>query len=170
MFTKQECRELLGKVPEDFDDTYKEFWTYIIEKINVVVSRIRWIYIDICQKDLENSFRQEKSIVESLLKRGAQIKVVKAPILKAEIKAWLEMMHKMSSQDIVELYNESVMELSHQVLDVINQTLKELETGCLIIDPLLKIFFHKEIRVIRMFPFNPKDYLNRHRVKIRNQL
>jgi hypothetical protein len=50
-------------------------------------------------------------------------------------------------------------------MDVVDQTLKEGEMGVLFLDSRLKISFPSGLRVIRMFPFDPRDYLNRHRVK-----
>jgi len=71
------------------------------------------------------------------------------------------------SQVVLELYEESSKEMCRSVMDAIDQTLKNGKMGVLFIDSSLKISFPKDLTVIRMFPFDPQDYLKRHQVKLR---
>ena len=169
MFTTEQFKELVGEVPDDFDETAKEFWEYVTKRLKAISNRIRWVYSDSFSKDEGKApFQEEEStIVRELVKNGAQLQSVEDPILTAEVKAWLEMTKTSSNQVVRELYEESLKEISKQVIDVIDQTLKNGELGVLFIDSNLKISFPREMRIIRMFPFDPQDYLKRHQVKLR---
>jgi hypothetical protein len=171
MFTKESFKRIVGEVPEDFDKTAKEFWGYITKRLKTVLSRIHWVYSDSLPKDVENTSLRDKEyvIVEGLVKNGAQLKYVEDSILAAEVKAWFEMTKTSSSQVVFELYNESLREMCRSIMGTINQTLKRGEIGVLFIDSSFKISFPREIRVIKMFPFDPQDYLKRHQVKLRKQ-
>ena len=169
MFTTEQFKELVGEVPDDFDRTTKEFWEYVTKRLKAVSSRIRWVYSDSFSKDEGKApfLGEESSIVKGLVKNGAQLQSVEDPILAAEVKAWFEMTKTSSSQVVLELYEESSKEMCRSVMDAIDQTLKNGEMGVLFIDSSLKISFPKDLTVIRMFPFDPQDYLKRHQVKLR---
>lgn len=169
MFTGKEFKELVGEIPKDFDKTTKDFWKYIIKRLKAVSRRVRWVYSDSLLKNERKTYfrREESAIIKELDKNSVQILAVGDPTLASEVKAWLEMTKTSSSTVVFELYEESLREMSKHVMDVVNKTLKNEEIGVLFIDSSLKISFHKDMRVIRMFPFNPQDYLNRYRVKLR---
>lgn len=169
MFTGEEFKELVGEIPEDFDRTTQNFWKYILERLKAVSSRVRWVYSDSLLKNERKLYfrREESAIIKELDKNDAQLQAVGDPTLTSEVKAWLEMTKTSSSKVVFELYEESLREMSKHVMDAVDKTLKNGEIGVLFIDSSLKISFPKDMRVIRMFPFNPQDYLNRYRVKLR---
>ncbi|MFQ6075705.1 MAG: hypothetical protein ACE5Z5_06190 [Candidatus Bathyarchaeia archaeon] len=69
MFTKDEFKNLVGRVPEDFDRTAKELWEYVNERLKAISSRIHFVYSDSFPNDKGKSpFRGEESaIVEELV-------------------------------------------------------------------------------------------------------
>lgn len=168
MFTREEFKELVGEVPEDFDRTAEEFWNYVSERLRSVASKIRWVYSDSFPEGegKKTSQGEEVEVVRALAGSGAQLRAVGDPILVGEVKAWLELSRTSSNQVVLDLYRESLKEVGAHIVNVICQTLKDGEMGVLFVDPGLKISFPGEVRVIRMLPFDPQDYLNRHRVRL----
>jgi hypothetical protein len=169
MITREQFRGLVGEVPDDFDRTVKEFWEYIQERLKAVSSRIRWVYSYSFSKDDGQALIQEEesAIIKELVKNGAQLQTVTDPILAAEVKAWFEMTKTSSSQVVFELYEESLNEMCRRVTESIDQTLQSGDMGVLFIDSSLNLSFPMDLKVIRMFPFDPQDYLKRHQVKLR---
>ncbi len=167
MFTRDEFQKLVMRVPDDFDSTWNEFWEYVSDRLRTVASKIRWVYTDSgSQEKGEPSIVGESAIVAGLVTTGVKVHAAVDPILVAEAKTWLEMARKSPSQVLREMYDESVSEIGRHVVDVVNQTLEDGEMGVLFLDPLLKISFPEKLRVIRLFPFDPQDYLTRHRVRL----
>jgi len=169
MFTRGEFQKLVMRVPDDFDSTWNEYWEYVSDRLRVVASKIRWVYTDSgSHEEGESSIVGESAIVAGLVTTGTGVKVQAAvdPILVAEAEAWREMARKSPSQVLREMYDESLGEIGRHVFDVVDQTLEDGEMGVLFLDPLLKISFSEKLRVIRLFPFDPQDYLIRHRVML----
>ena len=52
-------------------------------------------------------------------------------------------------------------------VSTVDKTLNDGEIGVLFIDRDRRIIFPDTIRVIRMHPFDPSDYLNHHRIKLK---
>jgi hypothetical protein len=167
MFTRDEFKKILMIVPNDFDSTSKEFWEYVSNRLRTVSSKIRWVYTDAYPHgEIESSHVGESSIVADLVTTGVKVHKAVNPILAAEAEAWREMEKESPSQVVREMYDESVREISRHVIDAIDQTLEDGEMGVLFLNPLLKIHFPEKMRVIRLFPFDPQDYLTRHRVML----
>ena len=165
MFTRGEFQKLVTRIPDDFDSTWNEFWEYVSDRLRIVASKICWVYTDSCSyEEGESSNVGESAIVAGLVKTGAKVQEVVDPMLVAEAEAWREMERKSPSQVVREMYDESLGEIGRHVFDAVDQTLKDGEMGVLFLDPLLKISFSEKLRVIRLFPFDPQDYLTRHRV------
>ncbi|MEE9510368.1 MAG: hypothetical protein V3V81_07740 [Candidatus Bathyarchaeia archaeon] len=167
MFTRDEFQKLVMRVPNDFNSTWNEFWEYVSGRLRIVASKIRWVYTDFGSYKLgKSSVVGESEIVAGLVKTGVKVQVVVDPILEAEAKAWLEMERKSPSQVVREMYEKSLSEIDKHLFDVVDQTLEDGEMGLLFLDPLLKISFSEKLRVIRLFPFDPQDYLARQRVML----
>ena len=167
MFTRDEFQKLVMRVPNDFDSTWNEFWEYVSDRLRIVASKIRWVYTDFSSyKEGKSSVVGESEIVAGLVKTGVKVLVVVDSILVAEAKAWREMERKSPSQVVREMYEKSLSEIGKHLFDVVDQTLEDGEMGVLFLDPLLKISFSEKLRVIRLFPFDPQDYLARHRVML----
>jgi hypothetical protein len=167
MFTRGEFQKLVMRVPDDFDSTWNEFWEYVSNRLMVVTSKIRWVYTDSgSHEEGESPIVGESAIIAGLVTTGVKVQVAVDPILVAEAEAWREMERKSPSQVLREMYEESLGEIGRHVVDVVDQTLEDGEMGVLFLDPLLKISFSEKLRVIRLFPFDPQDYLTRHRVML----
>ena len=167
MFTRDEFQKLVMRVPDDFDSTWNEFWEYVSDRLRAVASKIRWVYTDSGpHEEEESSMVGESAIVAGLVTTGVKVQAAVDPILVAEAEAWREMARKSPSQVLREMYDESLGEIGRHVVDVVDQTLEDGEMGVLFLNPLLKIFFPEKLRVIRLFPFDPQDYLTRHRVML----
>jgi hypothetical protein len=163
MFTVNELEEIIEEIPEDFSKTIKEFWDYINERLRNIPIKISWVYTDISLQNRNNL----SAIVDFLVKKGAILKSVEDNFLNAEVKAWFEMIKNSKSSIAFEMYKESREELNKHIVTIIKNTLKEGEIGVLFINSDSKISFPKKIRIIRMFPFHPQDYLNRQKAKER---
>ena len=99
MYTKEEFKDLLGVVPEDFDLKLNEFWSYIEDKFKVLFGHIQTVYGDIACKHEEDCLNILNSIdtknyvlVRKLVGNGARFYVIEDPLLKAESESWLKML------------------------------------------------------------------------------
>lgn len=61
----------------------------------------------------------------------------------------------------MELFEETLREVSKHIVDLIDQMLKDGEMGVLHIDSGVKISFPQNLRVVRAFLPIPQDYLKR---------
>jgi hypothetical protein len=165
MFSKNEFKNLVNFVPDNFDDTTHEFWSYINERLIAIANRIQHIYSDASSLSQKNISEYEKDIVSTLIDHGATLVHIENPMLLAEAHAWLKMMEKSSTPVLDEMYLACLQEIHRQVLHMINNSLLDGEMGVLFVDSQLQISFPESIRIIRMLPFNPQDYLKRHRVQ-----
>jgi hypothetical protein len=168
MFRRGEFKRLVGFIPNDFEEASKEFWDYIEEKLTPFMRKIGRVYCeDLAEDGAKKIGEGEKIILDKLAEAGAEIKVVEDPVLTAETDAWRRMMEEKPSRIVLELYEESVRERDDGIESLINESLKDGETGLLSIDSSIKISFPADVRVVRMCPFDPQDYLNRHLTKVR---
>ncbi|UCH36893.1 MAG: hypothetical protein JSV76_04160 [Candidatus Bathyarchaeota archaeon] len=165
MFSKNEFRNLVNFVPDNFDDAAHEFWSYVNERLIAMANRIQHLYSDLSNLSQKNISEYEKDIVTRLIDHGATLAHIENPMLMAEAHAWLKMMEKSSIPVLAEMYLACVQEIHRQVVHMIDNSLLDGEMGVLFVDSQLQISFPNSIRVIRMFPFNPQDYIKRHRVK-----
>lgn len=171
MFTRDELQPLLTEVPDDFARTQDEFWTYVSDRLRAVVGQIRWVYTE---SDAFLSAATTRDgvavVVASLVASGVKAQVAVEPLLLAEVEAWRDLTRTSPSPVVHELYEDSVRELGRHVVEVVDRTLKDGETGVLFLHPLLAISFPDILRVIRLLPFDPQDYLARYRVLLTKRL
>ncbi|MFX0095160.1 MAG: hypothetical protein ACFFBD_25725 [Candidatus Hodarchaeota archaeon] len=155
----------MGFVPKDFDKTNDEFWEYITKRLQTLWHRITWVFTD--NEEMQNSSLKgyEVHLVHGLVKEGAQLRSIKDSPLFAESQAWFEMMQTSPTQVIMELYEETLKEINRHAVEIIEQSLRDGELGVLFVDSSVNLPFPEEMRVIRMFPFNPNDYLYRYQVR-----
>jgi hypothetical protein len=167
MFTLEEFQRLVGEIPEDFEKTTNEFWSYIQSRLRTLSKKIRWVTSDVFLQDREKVTigEEERTVIDELVNSGVKIQVLEDSTIIGEVKSWRAMVETTSSQVISELYEESLLDLSHFLTNLVKETLQDGEVGILLFDSQIPLSFPEEIRVIRMIPFNPQDYLNRHRVQ-----
>lgn len=165
MFTRDEFQKLVTRVPDDFKSTQDEFWEYVSDRLRAVATKIRWVYTDSDSHPAEASSKEGMlAVVAGLVASGVKVQAAVDPLLVAEAEAWRDLARASPSQVVQELYDESVREIGRHVVEVVDQTLKDGEMGVLFLNPLLHISFPEILRVIRLLPFDPQDYLTRHRV------
>ncbi len=165
MFTRDELQTLLRVVPDDYALTQDEFWTYVLDRLRAVARQIRWVFTESNVDPAAAAVRGGvAAIITGLVASGVQVQVAVDPLLLAEAEAWRDLTETSPSPVVRELYDDSVRELGRHVVEVVDRTLKDGETGVLFLHPLLSISFPDTLRVIRLLPFDPQDYLARHRV------
>ena len=88
-------------------------------------------------------------------------------MLAAEAEAWLEMTKNEGNQAILELLEENIKDQNDHVSNILDKTLKNGSLGIMLFDPEKRCSFPESINVVRMYPFDPCDYLRRHLVKLK---
>jgi hypothetical protein len=166
MYTKDEFKEETSYVPDDYDTKCQEFWGYVAEKLGVLKGRIRRIFresLSINTREallaLSGDEEQSRTVLVGLLEDGAAPESTEDPILMAETESWIEMMRKTPNEMLSELYGQSLAEQNRYVADRIGESLREGEVGLLLIDSRRRIEPPQDIRVIKVCPFDPADYL-----------
>jgi hypothetical protein len=107
------------------------------------------------------------ALLVNLLQEGAELKLTEDPILVGETESWLNMIRESPNDTLLEFYEQSLKERNQDLSNHITQALGEGEVGLLLIDSRRKLDFPEGIRVIRVYPFDPADYLNTEMVKAR---
>jgi len=166
MYTRREFAELCSEVPEDFEARTREFWGYVRERLKALGGRVRWVYRDGVTEPGEKGLNMLKAadpenfaVVDGLLERGAELQVVEDGLLLAEVKAWMDMLAQRPTAAVQELLEASLRDRLDHIATEIERALKDDEVGVLFVDPGLDVDSPNDARVIRMYPFHPKDYL-----------
>ncbi len=177
IYAKSEFREAVSYVPDDYDAQSEEFWTYVADKLRAFRGRIRWVFRESLSGDTEEALKEASgdegrglSLITGLIEEGAKLKPTEDRILVAETESWLKMIRGSSNDALVGLYEQSLAERNHHISDLIDQSLGEGEVGLLLIDSRRKLELPKDIRIVRVLPFDPADYLNAEIVKARLRL
>ena len=169
MFTKEELESIDSNLPEDFQSRSKEFWDYVAEKIKRprVINRI---YFDSLTSEKDALGYVEKNnaecglLIEALISDGATLYPTEDRLLVEETASWAAMMENGKREDptMVELLTQSISDRNRFLSNVVNETLKENETGLLFVRPGRDIVnsLPPDIKVIKIQPFEPSDYLN----------
>ena len=165
MYSREDLKKILGLVPDDFEATSLKFWGYVEEKLKPFVGRIHVIYSE--KHDNKDPNSQLDSILKELINNHAELQCIEDPLLAAEAEAWRELMKSSQNQAVSELFEESMTERNDHAKGVIERTLGENQMGILFMDPTRKVSLPDDVKVIRMCPFDPIDYLNRHLVKLK---
>jgi len=166
MYTKDEFKEEASYVPDDYDMKCAEFWSYVAEKLSVFKGRIRKIFRESLSMNTKEALRamsgdeqHSRTVLVGLLEDGAEMESTEDPILMAETESWMAMMRRTPNEMLSELYGQCLAERNRYVANRIDQSLREGEVGLLIIDSRRRLELPQDIRVIRVCPFDPADYL-----------
>lgn len=157
MFTSHEFQSLIGSIPADFQKTEKQFWDYITQKLNSLIPRITCLFSSHTAQDSAESI-----LINNLIKTGIRHVLTPDEILLREGLEWFRMTKVTPNEGVLQLYEESSHEIEQHTLASINNTLQDGQLGILLLSAGIKMMFPENLRVIRMFPFNPLDYLKRH--------
>ena len=174
MYTKNEFKHEASYVPEDYDAKSEEFWNYVVEKLNVFRGRIRKIFRESLSTDTKEALLalcgnedRSYSVLASLIEEGAELEPTEDPILIAETESWIEMIKGTPNETLLELYQQSLAERDRYAANRIRESLGEEEVCLLLIDSRRRLQVPQDIRVIRVCPFDPADYLASTIVKAR---
>jgi hypothetical protein len=174
MYTKAEFIDEASYVPDDYEAKCEEFWRYMTEKLSVFRGQIRKIFRESLSTNTKEALlalsgdeHQGRSVLVSLLDDGAELESTEDPILMAETQSWIEMMRGTPNVMVSELCGQSLAERNRYVANRVGESLREGEVGLLLIDSRRRIEPPQDIRVIRVCPFDPADYLASTIVKAR---
>lgn len=177
MFTKEDLSRMDPRLPEDYDEKAKEFWTYVESRLSVLGVRIKKIYLEsigvIGKRHLDMlaiADPAQHKVVKELLDSGAELVEAESPELVLETMSWMQRMQDAFSTDrgedvsavqaIGEFMQESLRERDEFVGRKVDESLKEGETGALFMDLSRRIDVPNDVRVILTCPFQPRDYVN----------
>ncbi|MCW4031717.1 MAG: hypothetical protein NWE80_05065 [Candidatus Bathyarchaeota archaeon] len=175
MYTEVEFKNLAAYVPDDFKQKTSEFWSYVRERLLKLSGKVNKIYRDgIFKDDLEASSQlrsidnENYLVIKSLVEKGAHFVATEDPILVGESESWVTMLENQKSNIVIqELFQKNLEERIRYISDRIEQTLKDNEVGVLFLKPNLRVELNKSIKVIRMWRFDPSDYLKSWQVQLR---
>ncbi len=162
MYSAVDLKEFLGSVPSDFVDESRRFWIYVEEKVALAPGDVSLVCLLWNEETVD---ARARSIVESMETRGAETLRLEDSILLGEARAWLDMSLNVGDLGSKELYEESNRELV-QALDMMLDTLADMKTALVFVDPAFKPVFPEGLRVIKMMPLDPEDYLRRHKIRL----
>ena len=155
-----------SEVPDDYDAKSEEFWSYVAEKLRVFKGRIKKVFRESLSTNTEEALlalsgdeQRGYSVLVSLLEDGAELEPTEDPVLMGETESWMAMMRGTRNEALLELYMESLAERNRYVASCIDKSLREGEIGVLLIDSRRKLELPQDIRVIKVCPFDPADYL-----------
>jgi hypothetical protein len=175
MYTEAEFKNLATSLPEDFIQKTSEFWNYVNERLAKLSGKIDRIYRDGICRDAREALSQLCSMdsenclaVKCLVENGARFVATEDPILVGESESWATMLKNQQSNSVIrELFQENLEERIRYISNRIEQTLKNNEIGVLFLEPNLRVELSKDIKIIRMWRFDPSDYLKSWQVKLR---
>ena len=166
MYAKSEFTRAVSYVPDDYDAKSEEFWTYVTDKLTAFRGRIRWIFRESLSEDTKEALKEVSgdeerglSLIVGLLEEGAKLKPTEDRILVAETESWLRMIRGSPNDVLLELHEQSLAERNRHISNLIVQSLGEGEVGLLLIDSKRKLELPKDVRIVRVLPFDPADYL-----------
>jgi hypothetical protein len=170
MYTDQELRKVATELPEDFTQKSEEFWNYVRDKLNTQ-RNIRKIYYDslvtnerdkaleFVKKSNERSFE----IIEQYMNLGAILEATEDPLLVQEAFSWFSMLQE-GKTDLAteEMIEKNMGDRDKFVTQRIAESLNQDESGILFLAPGRRIdgYLPADIRLIKIQPFDPSDYLN----------
>ncbi len=164
MYSKEELKNLLGQVPEDFEATSSEFWSYIEEKLKPFMAKLNCIYSS-GHFALKDPTSQTYRILKEL-DGHAQFLSIDDPLLVAEAEAWVALIHREQNQALLELFEENTNDRIRYASNMINTTLRDGEIGVIFTTTARTFHLAEDIKIVKMCPFDPKDYLNRHLIRL----
>jgi hypothetical protein len=158
MYSENDIRVILSETPQDFEKESNEFWNYVGDKLRQLGTSVNDVYL-VLGKQVTDP--KAKGIVNALQEKGAELHQIEDKMLVEEARAWY-----LNTEDSAGLQEEFLKDINREISDILrpmfNSYLKDLEVGVVFFEPICSLSVEQDIRVIRMAPFDPKDYLVRH--------
>ncbi len=171
MFTSEELSAINPKLPDDYAQKSKEFWDYIGEKLRSLTS-VQKLYFDSLTTDqqekalefIKKNNEQCYNLFQRFIMSGAVMQATEDPILVQETASWISMLKDdKTSLATEEMLAKNMIDRDKFIAKKILESLNEGETGILFLSPERKITEYipaDRMRVIKIQPFDPTDYLN----------
>ncbi len=167
MFSEKELKNMGIAVPHDFGEKSGEFWSYIEDRLRVLSTRIRRVYIESASRGgivelnkIKGADEKFDRILDWLVDQGAEIMATEDILLILETESWSSLARQNTGGAEEEMLEESLRDRRTFVSKRIAETLKQDEIGIFFVNALRELSFDVDIRVIRMMAFDPRDYLN----------
>jgi len=164
MYSEQDLKEILDKVPPDFQKESNEYWKYVEGKLRQIASSVHAICLVWSGETVDP---KATCIVEFLKASGAEVHRLHDEALVGEARAWYLMAQDLRRGAEEEFLEEVNRELGDVLRRMLDSSLGDMEVGVVFFEPVCKLPLGDDLRVIRMSPFDPKDYLTRHLVRKR---
>ncbi len=166
MFSEKELEDMGFEVPSDFNDKSREFWEYVEERLKVLSARVARVYVESACRGGVDDLDEIRAgndelhrIVSSLVDHGAEMMMTEDRLLVLETESWLELVRRGMTGAESEMLMNSLRDRESFLSERIGETLGDGETGVLFISALQTPDFPSDIRIIKMMPFDPKNYL-----------
>jgi len=175
MYSNIEFKILAEELPPDFESKTHEFWAYVEEKLSVFKGRIKRIYRDgnyrggkVSISNLASTDPHNFSLIDKLIDDGASFEATENHILIEESESWLQILKSRESNAVtLEMYQQTMDERNKHVANRIHETLEDDEIAVLFFEPSRRIKLRDDIKVIKVYRFNPIDYLRSWQAKQR---
>ena len=170
ILTKDDLTKISPNLPDDYEAKSREFWDYVDEKLKTQTN-IHKIYFDsLTMERFQNAHEfarkaneQAYNLAMKFKEDGAELQVTEDRVLLEETSSWARMLNDVNATTTTqELFAQSVADREKFVVKQVGESLAEGETAILFLSPGRRTgeFFPSDIRVIRIQPFDPADYLN----------
>jgi hypothetical protein len=163
MYTAAEVTTQLDALPSDFNDVSAEFWRYIDAKLTPLLGRIRISF----SATPSTPGGVQEAVITRIVARGGTVCVIEDAPLASEVAAWRAMAEATHDPAALDLYREALQDLDRQLSTAVDAALPDGALGVLFLGALGRLSLPADVRVVTMTPFNPADYLQRHRVVTR---
>jgi len=161
MYSQEDLKGILDRVPQDFQKESDEYWSYIEERLNKIEPSVNSIYM-VCSE--ENIDPRAAQIISSLQAKGAEVHRLEDKALAGEARAWYLMAQDIGGLIEGEFLEEVNRELGDALRRMLDSSLGNMDVGVVFFEPTCRLFLGDDLRVIRMSPFDPRDYLTRYLV------
>jgi hypothetical protein len=177
MFTERDLIRINPDLPLDYKEKSSGFWAYVDEKLKTQRS-VQKLYYDSLTKEniaqalefVEKTNPKSFDVVKKFKDAGAQLLPTEDSMLLEESNSWASMLEREDySATTQEFLAQTLMDRDKYIASTINDTLGDGETALLFLRPGRRAsdFFPSQIRVIKIQPFDPSDYLNSWLVTLR---
>jgi hypothetical protein len=161
MYSEADTREMLSKVPSDYQETSAEFWSYVGTKLRSLAKSISAVYL------IWGSWKMDERAIEILgflQKGGTILQRIHNEGLVDEARAWYLAKRDPKQGAGRELLQEARQEIFQALDKMIKSSLGDTQVGVVFYEPSCRPSLDEDYRVIRMSPIDPLDYLNRNLV------
>jgi hypothetical protein len=170
MFTEEELRRVASELPDDFAQKQKEFWEYVRDRLNTQRNVRKLYYDSLVTSEREKALELIKqnhaecyNLVEQFVQAGATLEATEDPILIQEALSWASMLQEGKTDFATqEMLVKNMIDRDKYIARRISESLKHEESGILFLAPARRIdeYLPSDMRVIKIQPFDPADYLN----------